>query len=530
MRIIRGFVFTAAVIAALAWSVCDVRADDVVRFSMAEGLRETPATGRIVLFFIRDDDERLRNDAPIDGPFFESPQPIASVAVSMWRPDATIDMPGDTVASTGRALGVLNDLDGVFRVQAVLDVDETVRSMLEAGENLVTDIETVTLRRGADDSITLRFTRHVEPPVVVSPRQLDNLHWVDFKSDLLSEHYGREVVMHAGVGLPNGYNDPRHRDKRWPVVFVIPGFGGRHFDAVNYAAMLKFALPEFAPQAIFIMLDPDAPLGHHGFVDSPNLGPRGTALVTELIPHLKSRFRITDKVEGRLLYGHSSGAWTSLWLQLNWPDEFGGCWVSAPDPIDFRFFQMTDLYRDANMFVDAEGNETPSHRDVGYFNESTVTMTVRQENAMEFAIDPTGRSGQQWDAWEAMFGPKDPGTGAPVPMFDPRTGAIDRDVVAKHWANFDITRMVLSDWKKYGDIVRKRIRIACGLQDSYYLNRAVESFQREVEAKMQADGDAWDGGWVWMVNNATHNNIVEMSTLRIHTEMIEHLRAHGLGE
>lgn len=507
-----------------------VSASDIYRVTMKQELHEAPVSGRLVLFLIDDGEESLRQRTPLGAPFYESPQPIASIAVESWSPGEVIEIPGTIPAFTGKRLGTLNDLNGAYRVQVVLDADDTVRSMIEAAGNRMSAVQRIEVESGAADIVELELISEVRIPTEQSPQELDNLRWVKLRSDLLSDHYGRDVFLRAGVALPNGYDSAEHAKKRWPVVFITPGFGGRHFDAVNYASMLKFSLPEFAPQAIFIMLDPDAPLGHHGFVDSPNNGPRGTSLVKELIPYLKSAFRITEHREGRLLYGHSSGAWTSLWLQLNWPDEFGGCWVSAPDPIDFRHFQLTDLYRDRNLFHNADGEATASHRAVGYFNESTVTMTVQQEVAMEYAIDPTGRSGEQWDAWEAMFSPRDMETGLPRPMFDSLTGEIHRDVVLDHWRQFDITRMVIEDWPRFGDIVRRRVRIACGLQDSFYLNEAVLSFQREVEAMLEAEGTDWDGGWVWLVNNATHNNIVEMSTHRIHSEMIQHLQTHGLSD
>src|SRR5690606_22377002 len=145
----------------------------------------------------------------------------------------------------------------------------------EAPANRMSAVQRIEVERGAADVIELALISEVRVPTEQSPQELDNLRWVRVRSDLLSAHYGREVFLRAGVALPNGYDSSENAKKRWPVVFITPGFGGRHFDAVNYASMLKFALPEFAPQAIFIMLDPDAPLGHHGFVDSPNNGPRG---------------------------------------------------------------------------------------------------------------------------------------------------------------------------------------------------------------------------------------------------------------
>ena len=101
--------------------------------------------------------------------------------------------------------------------------------------------------------------------------------------------------------------------------------------------------------AVHIVVDPESPLGHHGFVDSPNHGPRGTAFVTELIPHLEKTFSLRRRPAARIVTGHSSGAWSSLWLVLRWPGRFGACWASSPDPLDFSAFQLTDLYREKSV-------------------------------------------------------------------------------------------------------------------------------------------------------------------------------------
>ena len=45
---------------------------------------------------------------------------------------------------------------------------------------------------------------------------------------------------------------------------------------------------------------------------------------------------------------------------LTYPEIFGGCWSTAPDPVDFRDFQKINLYRAGeNMFVDAAGEQRP---------------------------------------------------------------------------------------------------------------------------------------------------------------------------
>src|SRR3546814_18622526 len=41
----------------------------------------------------------------------------------------------------------------------------------------------------------------------------------------------------------------------------------------------------------------------------------------------------------------------SLAMQLHYPDLFGGAWVFNPDPVDFTRYQLTDIYKEDNMFT-----------------------------------------------------------------------------------------------------------------------------------------------------------------------------------
>jgi len=281
------------------------------------------------------------------------------------------------------------------------------------------------------------------------------------------------------------------------------------------------------PMAVYIVLDPEAPLGHHGFVDSANNGPRATALLTEFIPYLESQFKLAARPEARLITGHSSGGWSSLWLQLGHPEVFGGCWSSSPDPIDFTAFQMTDVYADASMYADAQLEDTPSYRRApGRDEQPRSLMSVRQECGMETAIDPNGRSGQQWDAWEAMFSQRDPEIGRPLRMFDRVTGAIHKDTAAQ-WARFDICRLVTQHWEVYGDTVMNKVHLACGDRDSYFLNRAIERFKQKTDALKPASAkDA--SGYVLIVPGADHETVSLQIAPRWNKEMRQYLQSKGL--
>jgi len=480
--------------------------------------RSQAATGRVVLFFITETQGRWADVKPIDGPFFTNPQPICSVAVKDFKPGDSVNVTNDAFC----AGGPLDSLRGTVRVQAILDADNTERSHTDGPGNVFSDVVTVELKPDRDETITLTLSHRIDGPKVRVDQP--NLKWVKFRSELLSAFYGREVFHRAGVALPPGYHEAGHPRQHWPGVYVIPGYGGRDDGAEEWAITLHHpGVADVAPMAVYVVLDPESSLGHHGFCDSANNGPRGRALTEEFIPELERRFRLVAKPEARLVTGHSSGGWSSLWLQLIYPQTFGGCWASAPDPVDFSAFQMSNVYEDSNLFQNAEGVATPSYRQWASPAEQVAAMTVQEEAAMEFAIDPDGRSGQQWDAWEAMFSPRNPETGQPLPMFDPVTGDI-HSTVLRHWARFDLTRIMTRNWPQYGPAMIDRVRVVCGSNDSYYLNRAVEKLKTLVDAKR---GESTGTGYVKLIEGADHST-VSSHVFEQNTEMREHLIKHGL--
>lgn len=491
---------------------------DIYIISFDKSVREQSATGRIMLFFITESGRYWDRQRPIDGPFFEKPQPIASIGVSDLQPgqEARIDT---SIFSFPQPL---SELQGTVRVQAILDLhDNPERSHTDGPENLFSDVMTFELSRDRDDVHRIKLNNVIEP--LTLPVDEENLRWIEMRSEILSSVYGRDVFHRAGVALPPGHADASHPRQTWPAIYVIPGYGGRHEAARMYAAMFQRpSVADTGPMAVYIVLDPESPLGHHGFTDSPNHGPRGTALTREFIPYLEERFRLVATPEARIVTGHSSGGWTSLWLQLNWPEVFGACFSSAPDPIDFTAFQMSNIYKDESMYVMADSSDTPSYRQAAGA-EDRVAMTVRQECLMEFAMHPLGGSGQQWDAWMAMFSPRDPETGFPKRLFDPRTGVIDRDV-AGAWQQFDMARMVNENWDHFGPIVTQRVRLVCGKRDNYYLQRAVQQFKEMIEQRGEHDGP----GYIFLHEQADHSSIIRFTFQRWNREMREHLRNHDL--
>jgi len=501
---------------------------DVVRVKLGEELAPAGTRGRVLLFLIDDASRRLAGREPADAPFFIEPQPIASVTVEDFRPGMMVEL-GPTAESWPRPLSALA---GTFRVQAVFKCNPDEGSSRAAG-NAYSEVRTITFDPAVEDRHDLRLAFLFKGP---QREPGAHLRYVALRSELLSRARGRDAFLRAGVALPPGFDHPSNRDKRWPAIYVIPGFGGRDTDAAAYASMLQTkGVADIAPIAVHIVLDPEGPFGHHGFADSEANGPVGTALVKELLPHLEREFRLDPRPEARIVTGHSSGGWASIWLSLTQPEIFGACWASSPDPIDFSAFQRTDLYTEPSLFVMADGSDTPSFRTAVAPRVEKIRMTVREEVGIERAMAPAGDSGQQWSAWLAMFSSVDPATRRARWLADPLTGVIDRQIVERDWSRYDIARLVEGRWESMKSLL-PRIRLVVGEQDSFFLERAVRRFAERVVPKLEGSGTLPPSeiedrvppgevrlgngpGYIWIVRNASHENIVPLTTLRWNLEM-----------
>jgi pimeloyl-ACP methyl ester carboxylesterase len=259
------------------------------------------------------------------------------------------------------------------------------------------------------------------------------------------------------VILPDGERDPAVRRG---TLYIIPGFGGDHFQAER---ILKDERSRFGTDLIRVVLDPDCGTGHHVFADSAANGPRGRALVEELIPYIEATYHAERSPRARLLNGHSSGGWSSLWLQVTYPDVFGGVWSTSPDPVDFRDFQKIDLYAPGeSMFRDPAGRRRPIAR--------AGTRAVLYYDGFSKMEDAIGDGGQL-HSFEAVFSPlgRD---GRPRPLWDRATGAVD-PAVARAWQSYDIRLTLERNWRALGPKLQGKLHVVVGDLDTFYLEGAV---------------------------------------------------------
>jgi S-formylglutathione hydrolase FrmB len=225
---------------------------------------------------------------------------------------------------------------------------------------------------------------------------------------------------------------------------------------------------------ILLHLDGDGPLGDPYQVNSANHGPYGDALVKELIPHVEREFRVIGAPHARVLDGVSTGGWVSLALQIFYPDLFNGTWSLCPDGVDFRGFQLLNIYEDKNAYVNAHGFDRPSARDAN----GDVLFTMRHEVQLENVLgrgDSWTMSGGQWGAWNATYSSRG-SDGRPVALWNRETGVIDR-MLTEHWKQYDLRLVLEANWSTLAPKLRGKIHVAASDADNFFLNNAARMLE-----------------------------------------------------
>ena len=442
----------------------------------------SPVSGRLIVF--AEPVAQARADAK-GGPLTEvetspfHPQAVAVAAQEVARlaPGATVEMDADTV-SFPRAFSRL--APGRYAVQAVLDVGHDYNYGGRVAGDLVSPVTEMDLPAGGALTLgaALPAAEPFTPNARATPEQKAaypaaraDIRPLDYQSPALGRFWGRPVHMRGWVLLPPGYAASRDR---YPVVYWTHGFGGTLSNIYDTAvARWRDMRAGALPPMIWVFLDESSPTGTHEFADSVNNGPWGEALTAELIPELERSYRMDARPSGRFLTGHSSGGWATLWLQTRYPRVFGGSWSTSPDPSDFHDFTGVDIYAPgANVYRRPDGSPYPLVRDHG-----RVVATLEDFTRLEAVIGPTG--GQQ-SSFDWVFSPRGP-QGAPMPMFDRATGAVD-PAVAGYWRDhWDIAARLQHDWPALKPDLDGKVHVLVGTADTFYLDGAAHRLQAVMD-------------------------------------------------
>ncbi len=503
---ILGLLVVALVQLSLPSQPTAVGAERVFQVQLGPEVRGEPQSGRLIVFLIAETSKVPKGTAPVDGPFWDDPQPLFAKDVKVGANDVvTLDDSSDCFPIPPSKLA-----PGNYRAQARMDLSRTNSNWKrEAGNLWSEEVAFVVTDEKAKQVVKLTLSKVVEK---LTLQQTDGVEWFAIQSNLLSKFRGREVMLRAGVVLPQNYD----ATQKYPAIYEVPGFGGDHSEAGgNRRRPIENSDAATLAKSTFrILLDPEGPNGHTLFADSDNNGPCGQALTQELIPALEAKYPLIAIPSARLLRGHSSGGWSTLWLAIRYPQSFGATWSSAPDPVDFRRFQKVDIYGQPNFYADSKGADLPSLR-----KGDVVEMTIRQESRGEDILGPDNTSAQQWDSWFATFGPKN-SSGNPAALFDPVTGQIDAST-AEHYQRYDISLQLRENSNELLPLFRNNIRMVVGTEDSFYLNEAVALLDAELTKLGRAPTDR---GYVKMIPG-DHGSIFSSDAVRsFPKEMLEHLR------
>ena len=368
--------------------------------------------------------------------------------------------------------------------------------------NLVSEPRRVRVDPASDAPIRLALA-DVLPPVEVPP-DTEWVRRVKIRSRILSEWWGHPMHLGAVVLLPRSYDD--RPDLRYPMVIeadhfkLDPAFGFTTeppsdepglfdwlWDAAGgmresgYDFQRAWTGDDF-PRVIAVTLQHPTPFFDDSYgLNSANNGPYGDAIHQELIPYLEQAFRTIGEPYARVLTGGSTGGWMSLAWQVHYPTFYGGTWTFYPDSVDFRRYQLIDIYADANAFLVPNAVPGAPERMFQRTTEGQPVGSARQLSRLERAQGSRGRSGGQLDAWNAAWGPVG-ADGYPRRLWDLETGVIDREVAFHMRDNgYDLRHYLAENWSRIGPDLVGKIRIYNPEMDQFYLSYAVYLLEEFLE-------------------------------------------------
>ncbi len=488
-------------------AVVNISAQEIkFEVSFTDKLSEEPVDGRVLVLISNNNKSEPRFQIA-EGP---ATQLVFGKNVEGLKPSDETIIDNSVL---GYPLKSLSEIPGgEYYVQALIHKYETfhlssghtVKLPMDRGEgqqwniapgNFYSTPKKVVIDRGKNETIEIILDQIIPP--LPEPVETKYVKHVKIQSELLTKFWGRPMYLGAWVLLPHGFDE--HPEARYPLVinhghfpsslsnfreeppdanlkpdyserFQIEGYN-RIVQEYSYKLYKDWTGPDF-PRMLLIEIQHANPYYDDSYaVNSANLGPYGDAITYELIPYIENKFRGIGKGWARFLYGGSTGGWESLAAQIFYPDQYNGCWAACPDPIDFRAYTIVDIYKDKNAYyLDDTWKKTPRPGTRNYLGQ--ISATLEEINQYELALGDNGRSGQQWDIWQAVFSPAGI-DGYPKPIWGKLTGRIDHNVAEYLKENYDLRYILERDWKKLGPKLRGKIHIYVGEADNFYLNNAV---------------------------------------------------------
>ena len=302
------------------------------------------------------------------------------------------------------------------------------------------------------------------------------VHGTSLEGNLEGDSPDRDVLVY----LPPSYAGDQSR--RYPVVYLLHGYGGRENTFTERLAMLAESGDRLDPaqgfsSAIYVM--PSAYTLHKGsmYSDSVTTGNWERFIAEDLVAYVDSHYRTLPVRMSRGLAGHSMGGYGALRIGMKRPDVFA------------------NLYLMSSCCLAANRNPTPQSM------AAAAAITTREQaeeaaRAPGFGPSVTLASAAAWSP-----NPANPPLFLDLPV---RDGKVRPEIVAKWVANSPLEML-----EHYADNLRKYYAIAMDIGSTDTLlasNRQLHEAMARLQ--IQHEYEEYDGDHTNKVGERIERNVL----------------------
>ncbi|MDG2255862.1 MAG: alpha/beta hydrolase-fold protein [Opitutaceae bacterium] len=183
----------------------------------------------------------------------------------------------------------------------------------------------------------------------------------------LSHHTFKSRIIKKAVGycvfVPQGYNDSRNKDRRYPVVYMV--HGGRPGDESRFANRLPYIIEAISDGDLIptiVVLNNGGPVSHYNVPGRPEA--RGKDMfVEELMPLIAKKYRTIETREGRALQGYSQGGRATARIGFGHPELFSQLVIGSAGAATEKRIQETGGIENENLIF-APGDDMWTYAEI----------------------------------------------------------------------------------------------------------------------------------------------------------------------
>lgn len=261
---------------------------------------------------------------------------------------------------------------------------------------------------------------------------------------------GNATARRLCIHLPATYDT--QPQKRYPVVYMLPGLGGADaslFEAAGIHESADSLASQTGREAILVGIDTSTKLGGSYLVPSPLTGNFEQFVVQTVVGYIDTHFRTQKNAAMRALMGHSTGGFNAVSVGLRHGDVFQSIAAVAPDGLDLENWMTDGLFMKqwAVDWIRNDLNNPGVAQMKSYAGDWSPNPGV--SGGLDWPINfDTGRLNSVWSKWKQN---------SPTRLLD--------------------NSQILANTKMF---LNKRILISVGVRDEFGLYQPARSFSRKL--------------------------------------------------